>query len=348
MSDKAVNHNKNNKSDELFSDINLLIGDELKKVDEIIINNSRNASSLIADIVKHLILSGGKRIRPILTILSAKLCGYNSNIKTNIRHANLAAAIELIHTATLLHDDVIDESGLRRGKKTSNAIWGNKASILVGDYLLSIAFELMILDGSLPILKLLSNASSIMADGEIKQLNNRNNIEISEREYLEIIFSKTAILFSAALQIGAIITDSSKEKSLKNFGTNLGMSFQITDDILDYSSKEQILGKEIGNDFFEGKITLPIIITYKNANQNEKRRLQEIFSANLANNKKEYNQKLLQEILALINKYKALEEAQLKAKHYQILAQKTLNSFSKSKEKEMLLAILNYLITRQY
>jgi octaprenyl-diphosphate synthase len=317
---------------------------ELKKVDEIIINNSQGKSELIMEIASHLVLSGGKRIRPILTILSAKLCGYNQGS----RHCELAAAVELIHTATLLHDDVVDNSNLRRGKKTSNAIWGNKASILVGDYLLSAAFQLMVGDGSIEVLDILSNTSKVMADGEVLQLTNSNDVEIREEKYLEIISAKTAILFSAATRIGAVITESeaNKQAALKNFGNNLGVAFQIMDDVLDYSAQTAILGKDIGDDFYEGKVTMPIILAFARANEEEKKRLKKIFAENLMAEQR--NEEYFAEIIALINKYDVLDAVFAKAKSYEAAAIKDLEIFPDCAEKNMLLTILNYCLGRKY
>ena len=219
--------------------------------------------------------SGGKRIRPLLTLGSAKLCGY----KNGNRDINLAACVELIHNATLLHDDVIDNSDLRRGTKTPNAIWGNQSSILVGDYLLSRCFEMMVEDGSQEILKLLSFTSSQIAQGEVLQLEYKGEIDILEEIYFDIINSKTAALFAAATRVGACITNRSKKEkdALESYGRNLGIAFQIADDALDYYSTKTIFGKEIGKDFFEGKITLPIIFLYQKANLNEKIFLEKIF-----------------------------------------------------------------------
>lgn len=326
-----------------FIQITKAIAPELSKTNDIIIASGVGKAELISTITNHLVSSGGKRVRPILTILSAKLCGY----KNGDRHCNLAAAVELIHTATLLHDDVVDGSSLRRGRKTANAVWDNKASILVGDYLLSVAFQLMVRDGSLEVLDILSKTSGVMADGEVLQLMNSNDINIPEEKYLEIISYKTAILFSAATSVGAVISDSSLEqkKSLSDFGNNLGIAFQIMDDVLDYSADQKALGKAIGGDFYEGKITLPIIVTYKQANENEKNRIKEIFANNLISNQKDENS--FAEIMLLISKYNALELSIQKALSYQNLAKQNLQSFADISEKSMLLDILEYSVLRK-
>lgn len=340
---KNVSKNQIETKPELFVQISKFLEKELKKTDSIIVAEGKGKASLIGNITDHLVLSGGKRVRPIITILGAKICGY----KTGNRHCNLAAAVELIHTATLLHDDVVDGSNLRRGKKTANAVWGNKASILVGDYLLSVAFQLMVKDGSLEVLDILSNTSKAMADGEVMQLMNSNDISISEEKYLEIVQAKTAILFAASAQIGSIITnsDDKEKKALKNFGSNLGISFQIMDDILDYSAEQKILGKSIGDDFYEGKITLPMIITYKNADNKDKVRLKEIFSKNLISDEKDEESFL--EVLKLMKKYSALELSKNKALEYETKAKKDLSIFPNSTEKQLLIDILEYSINRK-
>jgi octaprenyl-diphosphate synthase len=320
-----------------------LISLDLKQVNQIIIQSSVGKAGLINEVTNYLITSGGKRVRPILTILASKICGYNNGS----RHCNLAAAVELIHTATLLHDDVVDGSDLRRGKKTANAIWNNKTSILVGDYLFSVAFQLMVRDGSLEVLDILSMASGIMADGEVMQLMNSNDIDISQEKYLEIIACKTAILFSASTQVGAIITNSGsiKQRALADFGKNLGVAFQIMDDLLDYNSIIDQFGKKNGNDFFEGKITLPIILAYQEANKLDRSRIKEIFANNLINNQND--PKLFLEIIAIINKYKAIENSIIIATNYQNYAKNNLEIFAESPEKSMLLDISQYAISRQ-
>jgi octaprenyl-diphosphate synthase len=335
----------NSNNQDPFLKITDTISGELQQVNEAIIKSAVGKADLIGDIANHIVLSGGKRVRPILTILTAKVCGYNSGD----RHCNLAAAVELIHTATLLHDDVVDGSDLRRGRKTANAIWDNKASILVGDYLLSVAFQLMVKDGSLEVLDILSKTSGTMADGEVMQLMNSNDIEISEEKYLQIISYKTAILFAASTQVGAVITNSghSKQKALADFGNNLGIAFQIMDDVLDYNANQEKLGKKIGNDFYEGKITLPIILTYKRANQSEKIVIKEIFANNLMANNAQNHPKLFLEIMSLINKYNAIELSIETALAYKNLAYKNLEIFDPSPEKTMLLEILQYAVSRQ-
>ena len=319
---------------------------DLKKVDATILEFAVGKSPLIAEISNHLISSGGKRIRPILLILAAKLCGE----KDESAHHNLAAAVELIHSATLLHDDVVDDSDVRRGKKTANAIWDNKASILVGDYLFSIAFQLMVRSKNLEILDILAKASSVMADGEVMQLENSTNINLSQDDYLEIIFGKTAVLFEAACQSGALISDASRVEveALREFGKNLGIIFQIVDDLLDYSANEKVLGKDVGNDFFEGKVTLPIIFTYSKANDLEKKIISDLFESNLFNTDQdsEKKQRDLENILEIMDKYKAFELSKEMALEYRNKARENLTIFSNSAVRDDLNVILDYSLER--
>lgn len=324
-----------------FGDVIAALNDDLKKIDKIILSFARGKSPLIQEISNHLIASGGKRVRPILLLLSAQLCGSENDD----RH-NLAAAVELIHSATLLHDDVVDVSEIRRGKKTANAIWDNKVSILVGDYLFSIAFQLMVFSKNLHILNLLAQASSIMADGEVMQLQNSNDIALSQDKYLEIIFGKTAVLFSAACECGALLNQRSQDEiiALREFGKALGIIFQIIDDILDYSAEEETLGKEIGNDFFEGKVTLPIILTYEAASESEKKFIAEIFQNNLIAAEK--NQDDFKKILALMKKNNGLKAAQELAFQYCDQALKNLEIFPESKAKADLIILLNHSLSR--
>lgn len=327
---------------EKFQKILTTLEPDLKKVDEIILEFAVGKSPLIQEISHHLIASGGKRVRPILLILAAQLCG----TKSGHVHYNLAAAVELIHSATLLHDDVVDVSEVRRGKKTANALWDNKASILVGDYLFSIAFQLMVRAQDFRVLDLLAKASSIMADGEVMQLQNSSDVKLSKEKYLEIIFGKTAVLFSAACECGALINKrhDAEITALGNFGKNLGIIFQIADDILDYSSHKKILGKDIGNDFFEGKVTLPIILTYENADESEKKLILELFEKNLLSSQK--NQIDFDRILALIKKHDGLQATKRIALEYRDLALKDLEIFPESQARHDLATILDYSLAR--
>ena len=244
-----------------------LVEDDLKAVNVAILERMESPVALIPQLAGHIIAAGGKRLRPVLTLASARLCGYQGQ-----RHIPLAACVEFIHTATLLHDDVVDESGLRRGLATANAVWGNKASVLVGDFLFSRAFQLMVEDGSLKILKILSDASAIIAEGEVQQLMTANDTSTEEATYLDVIRSKTAALFAAACQVGAVVAErpEAEEEALRRFGLNFGMAFQLIDDVLDYNAREEELGKAVGDDFRDGKVTLPVVLAFARGSDSER------------------------------------------------------------------------------
>ena len=252
-----------------IDELTMLCQNDLNSINRVIIEKLDSKIPLIHEISSNLILSGGKRLRPLITCCTYKM-SKNSDNKDFI---DLAAAVEFIHAATLLHDDVVDESDLRRGLASANAVWGNQASVLVGDFLFSRAFELMVDDGCLRVLKVLSKASSVIAEGEVQQLTTSNNTDTGETAYLEVIGSKTAKLFAAACRIGAIVAERPKveEDALETFGMNLGITFQLVDDSLDYSAKQSTLGKTIGDDFKEGKITLPVILAFRRGNDTERK-----------------------------------------------------------------------------
>jgi octaprenyl-diphosphate synthase len=239
----------------------------MNSVNAVILDRMQSEVPLIPTLAGHLIAGGGKRLRPMLTVAGAELCGYQGN-----RHHKLAAAVEFIHTATLLHDDVVDGSDLRRGKATANIVFGNPATVLVGDFLFTRAFELMVEDGSLKVLKILSKASSVIAEGEVDQLTAQRHIETSEERYLGIIGSKTAALFAAATRIAAVVAEKSEaeERALEDYGRNLGIAFQLVDDAMDYDSETGEMGKGKGDDFREGKMTLPVILAYARGTEDER------------------------------------------------------------------------------
>ena len=284
--------------------------------------------------------TGGKRLRALLTLGSSKLCGYTKGT----RDINLAACVELIHAATLMHDDVIDNGSIRRGKKTPNKIWGNHSSVLAGDYLLSRCFEMMVEDGNIEVLKLLSSTSSIIAQGEILQLQHKGEVDMLEETYLKIISSKTAELFAAATKVGAILSETkTKEKeALEFYGRNLGLTFQIADDTLDYNSELKLFGKNIGQDFYEGKITLPIILLFQKANKDEKETLKKSFA------KEERNQNDLNYTLSLIKKYDIINSCYQKAKHYINLSSNSLSVFKDSEEKNILENLTSFSLSRNF
>ena len=239
-----------------------LTADDITRTNRVILDRMQSRVILIPQLAGHLIGAGGKRLRPMLTLGAAQLCGYEG-----VRHVSLAACVEFIHTATLLHDDVVDESDLRRGHASANSVWGNKASVLVGDFLFSRAFELMVEDGSLEVLRILSEASSVIAEGEVRQLMTANDTATTEANYLEVIEAKTAKLFTAASELGAVVADrpEAEHDALRCFGYNIGIAFQLVDDVLDYSARQATLGKAVGDDFRDGKITLPVILAFRHA-----------------------------------------------------------------------------------
>src|SRR6187551_2407219 len=244
-----------------------LVAADMNGVNAVILERMQSKVALIPELAGHLIAGGGKRMRPMLTLASAALLGYPGT-----RHHKLAAAVEFIHTATLLHDDVVDGSGMRRGKRTANLIWGNPASVLVGDFLFSRAFELMVEDGSLKVLKILSNASAVIAEGEVEQLTAQRRIETDEEQYLAIIGAKTAALFAAACRVAPVVAEANEdvEDALESYGRNLGIAFQLADDVIDYASNEEVMGKGVGDDFRDGKMTLPLILAYARGSEKDR------------------------------------------------------------------------------
>ena len=295
---------------------------------------------LVQKMTNYHLQTGGKRLRALLTLGSAKLCGYSKGS----RDINLAACVELIHSATLMHDDVIDEGLIRRGKKTLNKVWGNHSSVLIGDYLLSRCFEMMVEDGNLEILNLLSSTSSKIAQGEVLQIQHKGEVDMLEETYLKIISAKTAELFAAATKVGAILSDAEDKKkdALEFYGRNLGLTFQIADDTLDYNSELKLFGKKIGQDFFEGKITLPIILLFQKLEINEKKILIKLFDKEIRTSDE------FSDILSLIKKYKIIQECYLKAQHYINLASSSLSLFKDSQEKEIFKNLTSFSLSRNF
>ena len=311
-----------------FKDFVDWLQEDLNSVNKLVLENLTNSSSLISDLSNHIINSGGKRIRPLLTLAIARLCGYSGS-----RHIILASVIEYIHTATLLHDDVVDNSKKRRGKKTANFLWGNKSSILVGDFLLSKAFRILISDGSLKCIEIISKASEKISFGEVKQLMSVRKLEIC----------KTAELFSAACQLSSEISEISIESknSLKDFGIYLGICFQIIDDTLDYFSEEKIIEKDLGNDFKEGKMTLPLILLYKRSNDKEKKLLKYFV------NKEKFNKNDFLEVIEKMKKYNVKNDCLDKAKHFSLMAKDSLGLFPKSEDKDKIINLIDSLLSRK-
>jgi len=323
-----------------YFDLKKSVDEKLVLVEEKIKTKLNSDVGLVQKMTNYHIQTEGKRLRALLTLGSAKLCKY---LKGG-RDINLAACVELIHTATLMHDDVIDVSSVRRGKKTINSIWGNQSSILVGDYLLSRCFEMMVEDGNLEVLKLLSSTSSKIAQGEILQLQHKGDIDMLEETYLKIISTKTAVLFSASTKVGAILANkkNNEKDALEFYGKNLGLTFQIADDILDYNSELKLFGKKIGNDFYEGKITLPVILLSQQINNIEKQSLKDIFKKN----KRSEND--LKFTLDLILKYKIIKQCYKKAEHFISLASSSLSIFPNSEEKKVLENLTTFSLERSF
>ena len=303
-----------------INDINNLVKNDLIEVQKVIDSNIGDEIPIIDDLSNHILTAGGKKIRPIITLLTSNLCDYKGK-----NHIALAACVELIHTATLLHDDVIDESKLRRGLPTANDIFGNKSSVLVGDFLFSRSFELMVQNGSKPILKILSKTSSTIAKGEVMQLATVKNYLTDDKTYMDIIKSKTASLFSAASEISALLSKQQKQiqKHLRQYGKNLGIAFQLVDDALDYIGNHE-LGKKIGDDFREGKITLPVIIAISNSDNQEKKFWKKIIECD-DRNEDDFNL-----ALNLIEKYDGINKTMNRAIDYSNCAINSLNNFPES------------------
>ena len=329
-----------NKINNSYSELKSSVEDKLILVEERIKSKLSSKVDLVDEMTSYHLRTGGKRLRALLTLGSAKLCDYQKGS----RDVNLAACVELIHAATLMHDDVIDNSDVRRGKKTLNKIWGNQSSILVGDYLLSRCFEMMVEDGNLEVLKLLSSTSAEISQGEVLQLQHKGEVDMLEETYLKIISAKTASLFAAATKVGSILANQDKKikDALEFYGKNLGLTFQIADDTLDYNSDLKFFGKEIGNDFFEGKVTLPIILLYQKLDEKKKKYLKTIFE------KEERNNDDLKLVLDLIKKNNIINDCYIKAEYFINLASNSLSIFNNSKEKDILKKLTSFSLERNF
>jgi octaprenyl-diphosphate synthase len=324
----------------ILDDLRAHVAGDMDRVNALILEIGGSRVELILDMADHIISSGGKRLRPILTLASAQLCGYQGD-----RHIDLAAAVEFMHTATLLHDDVVDESLLRRGTETANNLWGNKASVLVGDFLLGQAFQLMVRSESLRVLEILSHAAAVIAEGEVKQLVASNSLETDFDLYLDIITSKTATLFAAACEISPVMAGRPKaeQEALEQFGLNLGIAFQIADDALDYSAKQEELGKTIGDDFREGKATLPVLFAYERADSEEARAFWERV---IETHTQEAGD--LEQAVVYIRSTGALEATMQKASEYVEQGRAALAIFPESAVKDALLRLLDFVVDRPY
>ncbi|HXF53935.1 MAG TPA: polyprenyl synthetase family protein [Hyphomicrobiaceae bacterium] len=314
-----------------------LVADDMDEVNRIILDKAVSDVDLIPRLAHHLIDSGGKRLRPMLTIAAAKLSGYRGT-----GHIRLAASVEFMHTATLLHDDVVDESRFRRGKEAARLVWGNQASVLVGDFLLGQAFRMMVEVGSLPALKILSNASAVIAEGEVMQLVAAKNLATTEDEYLTIIEAKTAALFAAACEVGAAIASRPAEEqaALGAYGKALGIAFQLVDDALDYSGDSARLGKSVGDDFREGKVTLPVILSYRRGSEHERKFWKRTISEG------EVREDDLTTAIALMRKHKAIEATLEQARRYGATAREALAPFRDSAPKQAMLDLVTFCVAR--
>jgi octaprenyl-diphosphate synthase len=316
-----------------------LVAEGMNSVNSVILDRMQSRIPLIPELAGHLIAGGGKRMRPMLTLASARLLDYSGE-----RHHKLAACVEFIHTATLLHDDVVDGSGMRRGRKTANIIWGNSASVLVGDFLFSRSFELMVEDGSLKVLKILSGASAIIAEGEVNQLTAQRRIDTDEAQYLDIIGAKTAALFAAACRISAVVAErnEAEELALDSYGRNLGIAFQLIDDAIDYASDGATMGKDVGDDFRDGKVTLPVILAYARGSEQERTFWKQAIAGHLVGDED------LAHATRLIERTGALSDTMERARHYGQRAIDALAPFVNGAAKEAMVEAVEFAIARAY
>jgi octaprenyl-diphosphate synthase len=316
-----------------------LVAHDMNLVNAVILDRMQSDIPLIPELAGHLIAGGGKRMRPMLTLASAQLLGYSGT-----RHHRLAAAVEFIHTATLLHDDVVDSSDLRRGRRTANIIWGNPASVLVGDFLFSRSFELMVEDGSLKVLKILSNASAVIAEGEVNQLTAVRRLDISEERYLDIIGAKTAALFAAACRIAAVVAERSEgqEAALDTYGRNLGIAFQLVDDAIDYVSDAGTMGKDAGDDFREGKMTLPVILAYARGGDAERAFWKDAISGRRSSDED------FAEAIRLVRSSRAVDDTLARARHYGQRAIDALGGFAPGQAKDAMVEAVEFAVARAY
>jgi octaprenyl-diphosphate synthase len=318
-----------------------LVGEDLEACNRTIVARMDSPVGLIPQLAAHIVAAGGKRLRPLLTLAAARLCGYPGP-RGGARHVDLAACVEFIHTATLLHDDVVDESQLRRGLASANAVFGNKASVLVGDFLFARAFQLMVEDGSLRVLAILSRAAATIAEGEVLQLATQNDLTTSEARYLEVVMGKTAALFAAACQVGPVVADrpAAEEAALAEYGMKLGIAFQLVDDALDYSADQAVLGKTVGDDFREGKITLPVLVAYQAGDPAERSFWQRTIEAS------EQRDADLEQALRLMERRNAIGATLDRAGRYAQQAQVALAVFPDSALRQALLDVADYTVRR--
>jgi octaprenyl-diphosphate synthase len=314
-----------------------LVTPDMQRVNAEIVNRTGSEVTMIPEVANHLISSGGKRLRPMLTLAMAKLTGYQGD-----GHIKLAAAVEFMHTATLLHDDVVDESDMRRGRPAARMIWGNQASVLVGDFLLGQAFRMMVEVGSLEALDILSAAASIIAEGEVMQLAAAKNLETTEDEHFAVIKAKTAALFSAAAEVGPVIAQASRtdRAALRSYGMNLGLAFQLIDDALDYGGSSKDLGKNVGDDFREGKVTLPVILAYRRGTKAERTFWKRAIEENVADDVG------LEKAIGLMTRHGAIADTIGRARHFGEIARDALAPLEAAPQKSALIDVIDFCISR--
>jgi octaprenyl-diphosphate synthase len=326
-----------NRGEDALAALMALVGPDLESCNRLIVERMQSPVSLIPQLAAHLVAAGGKRLRPLLTLAAAKLCGYGGE-----RHVALAACVEFIHTATLLHDDVVDESSLRRGQASANALFGNKPSVLVGDFLFARAFQLMVEDGSLEVLRILSAAAATIAEGEVLQLVTQNDTATTEAQYLEVIEGKTAALFAAATEVGAVVAGrpAAEQVALRDYGRNLGIAFQLIDDALDYSAEQERLGKTIGDDFREGKITLPVLLAFARGDEAERGFWIRALEA------REQREEDLAQAIALMQRHRAFADTVARAREYGAAALAALTAFPAEAPRQAMADIVEFCIAR--
>ena len=316
-----------------------LVSADMERVNAMILSRTGSDVTMIPEVANHLIESGGKRLRPMLTLATAALSGYRGE-----GHIKLAAAVEFMHTATLLHDDVVDASEMRRGKKAARMLWGNEASVLVGDFLLGQAFKMMVEVGSLQCLDVLSTAAAVIAEGEVMQLGAAKNTATTEDEYLAVIRAKTAALFAAASEVGPILTglDKTAQAAARSYGTNLGVAFQLVDDALDYGGTSALLGKNTGDDFREGKITLPVVLSYRRGNDEERAFWRRALTDG------ENGDADLQKAIGIMRSHRALDDTVERARHYGEMAKDALKLFPSSPMRDALEDVVDFCVARAH
>jgi octaprenyl-diphosphate synthase len=316
-----------------------LVAGDMERVNQTILSRTSSDVSMIPEVANHLIASGGKRLRPMLTLATAGLCGYGG-----AGHIRLAAAVEFMHTATLLHDDVVDESDMRRGKRAARMLWGNGASVLVGDFLLGQAFRMMVEVGSMPCLDVLSAAATVIAEGEVMQLSAAKDTQTTEDDYLAVIRAKTAALFGAASEVGPILAGRPKAEiaACRGYGMNLGIAFQLIDDALDYGGASVKLGKNVGDDFREGKITLPVVLAFRRGSEAER----DFWRRTLERGAIEDGD--LATAVATMRRHRSLEDTIERARHYGAMARDALELFPSSAWKSALIDVVGFCIDRAH